>query len=127
MHSDAICEAPNEPPGPSEPEELAQVWKALANATRRALLDHLRGGPLTTGDLCDRFPALSRFAVMQHLRVLEGADLVVHRKAGRRRYNYLNPAPIQQIYSRWVSGYMQPWTEALVGLKHQLEQPVERA
>jgi len=70
---------------------------------------------------------LSRFAVMQHLRVLEEADLVIARKAGRKRFNYLNPVPIQQIHARWVSGFTQPWAEALVGLKHTLEHAAERA
>jgi DNA-binding transcriptional ArsR family regulator len=104
---------------PEDP--LEDVWKALAHPLRRAMLDRLREGPLTTGELSEQYPTYSRFAVMQHLKVLEMANLVLPRKDGRRRYNYLNPVPIQQIYSRWVSGYMQPWTEALVGLKHTLE------
>lgn len=111
----------------SEVDDLEGVWKALANPTRRGILDHLREGPLTTGDLSGRFPELSRFAVMQHLRVLESADLVVPRKSGRKRYNYLNPVPIQQIHARWVSGYTQPWADALIGLKHSLESHAERA
>lgn len=102
-------------------EELEAVWKALANPLRRSILDALRDGPRTTGELAERFPELSRFAVMQHLRVLEGADLVVARREGRKRYNYLNPVPIQRVYDRWVSRYVQPWTEALVGLKDELE------
>lgn len=101
--------------------ELEVVWKALANPVRRTLLDVLGDGPQTTGELAERFPDLSRFAVMQHLKVLEEAELVVPRRRGRERYNYLNPVPIQQIYDRWVSRYMQPWTEALVGLRHDLE------
>jgi len=86
------------------------------------MLDLLKEGPLTTGDLAARFPDLSRFAVMQHLRVLEEGDLVVPVREGRLRHNYLNPVPIQQIYDRWVSDYMQPWTDALTSLKHGLEQ-----
>jgi len=86
------------------------------------MLDLLNEGPLTTGDLAARFPDLSRFAVMQHLRVLEEGDLVVPVREGRLRHNYLNPVPIQQIYDRWVSDYMQPWTDALTSLKHGLEQ-----
>lgn len=100
---------------------MEEVWKALANPVRRAMLDALRDGPETTGALAERFPELSRFAVMQHLRVLEAAELVVPRREGRRRYNHLNPVPIQRVYDRWVSRYMQPWTEALVGLKDELE------
>ena len=104
-----------------DPETLDAVWSALGNPLRRRMLDLLRDGPLTTGALDERFPGHSRFAVMQHLRVLEAAELVIVRREGRKRYNYLNPVPIQQIYSRWVSGYMQPWTDALVGLKQHLE------
>jgi DNA-binding transcriptional ArsR family regulator len=85
------------------------------------MLDALRAGPLTTGDLAARFPELSRFAVMQHLGVLEDGDLVLHRRQGRRRLNYLNPVPIQQIFDRWVSRYQGPWMESLIALKDQLE------
>jgi len=102
-------------------DDLEEVWRALSNPTRRAILDLLRPGPMTTGDLADAFPDLSRFAVMQHLGVLETAELVVPRREGRRRYNYLNPVPIQQIHDRWVSRYTRPWTEALVGLRDELE------
>lgn len=97
------------------------VWRALANADRRRMLDLLRDGPLTTGDLASNFPALTRFAVMQHLRVLSDADLVIARRDGRHRYNFLNAVPIQQLYDRWVHRYMQPWTEALVSLRDELE------
>ena len=97
------------------------VWKALANPLRRSMLDHLARGPLTTGELADQFPELSRFAIMQHLRVLTDADLVRVERAGRQRFNYLNPVPIQMLYDRWVGRYMQPWTEALVSLRDELE------
>lgn len=86
------------------------------------MLDLLMDGPLTTGALAERFPDLSRFAVMQHLKVLEEGNLIVARRDGRKRYNHLNPIPIQQIYDRWVHRYMQPWTEALLGLKTELEE-----
>jgi len=97
------------------------VWKALASEVRREILDLLRDGPRTTGDLAGEFPSLTRFAVMQHLGVLERAELVVVRRQGRERYNYLNPVPIQQLYDRWVARYMKPWTEALVSLQTELE------
>lgn len=102
-------------------EDLDEVWRALSNSTRRAILDILRAGPRTTGDLAEAFPDLSRFAVMQHLGVLEEAELVIARRDGRRRYNYLNPVPIQRVYDRWVSRYTRPWTEALVDLRDELE------
>jgi DNA-binding transcriptional ArsR family regulator len=108
------------PRRPAKPD-LDPVWRALANPIRRRMLDRLRDGPCNTGDLAGHFPALTRFAVMQHLRVLEAGALVVHRRQGRERLNYLNPVPIQQIFDRWVSRYQQPWLEALVGLKTQLE------
>ncbi len=100
---------------------MAPVWKALSSQTRRAILDLLREGPRTTGAIAERFPRLTRFAVMQHLRVLEAAELVIPRRQGRERYNYLNPVPIQQVFDRWVSRYMRPWTEALVSLRDELE------
>lgn len=102
-------------------KKMEHVWKALANDVRREILDLLHEGPRTTGSLAESFPKLSRFAVMQHLRVLEGAELVIPRREGRERYNYLNPVPIQQLYDRWVARYMKPWTEALVSLQTELE------
>ena len=98
-----------------------RVWKALANPLRREILDHLAEAPMTTGELAVQFPDLSRFAIMQHLRVLTDAELVLVQRMGRERYNYLNPVPIQTLYDRWVGRYMQPWTEALVGLRDELE------
>lgn len=106
---------------PQDPEDLDPVWKALANPIRRRILDLLREGPLTTTDLSDAFADLSRFAVMQHLRVLVDAELVTIRRSGRRRYNHLNPVPIQRIHDRWVSRYRRHWAEALVDLKEELE------
>jgi len=106
---------------PQGPEDLDPVWKALANPIRRRILDLLRDGPLTTTDLSDAFADLSRFAVMQHLRVLVDAELVTIRRSGRRRYNHLNPVPIQRIHDRWVSRYRRHWAEALVDLKEELE------
>ncbi len=97
------------------------VWKALANGTRREILDLLQPGPLSTGDLVDRFADLSRFAIMQHLKILEEAELVISRKDGRTRYNFLNPIPIQMIHDRWVAKFQRPWVEALVSLKEEIE------
>ena len=79
------------------------VWKALASAQRRALLDFLRDGPRTTGELAAALPGLSRYAVMQHLGVLEAASLVLVRREGRQRFNHLNAVPIRQVYERWVT------------------------
>lgn len=96
------------------------VWRALADPTRRRLLDLLREGPRTTGDLCARFP-LSRFGVMKHLRVLDRAGLVLVERRGRERWNYLNAIPIQEIYDRWISGYAAFWATALLRLKQRAE------
>lgn len=101
--------------------DLDSVWKALANRDRRRMLDLLVDGALTTGEVADHFEDLSRFAVMQHLKVLELADLIVVRRSGRLRYNHLNAVPIQQISDRWISRYQRPFTEALVDLKTSVE------
>jgi DNA-binding transcriptional ArsR family regulator len=101
--------------------DLDEVWKALANSIRRDILDLLATGPQTTSELSEVFPDLSRFAIMQHLKVLEEAGLLAVRRSGRRRFNYLNPVPIQQISDRWISRYQRPWAEALVDVKRELE------
>jgi DNA-binding transcriptional ArsR family regulator len=102
-------------------DDLDPVWRALANPVRRVVLDALRGGPRTTGELVELFPDLSRFAVMQHLEVLEEANLLIVRPQGRLRINMLNPVPIRQIYERWVKGYEGLWTGMLTGLKERAE------
>ena len=107
-----------------KPDPLDPVFKALASSVRRKLLDLLRDGPLTTGDLAAAFPELSRYAVMQHVGVLEKAGLVVPEKRGRRRYNHLNAVPIRMIYDRWVSQYAGHWATALTALKTELEHPL---
>jgi DNA-binding transcriptional ArsR family regulator len=92
----------------SERPEPSDVFKALADPTRRDLLDALRSGPRTTGELCRMHPEMTRFGVMAHLKVLETAGLVVVAREGRTRHNHLNPVPIRQIYERWV----RPFAEA---------------
>ncbi|MFC5289023.1 ArsR/SmtB family transcription factor [Actinokineospora guangxiensis] len=96
------------------------VWKALAHPVRRAVLDVLRAGPRTTGELVAELEA-DRHVLMQHLGVLRAADLVVVEPRGRRRVNHLNPVPIQRIHRRWVAEFEQPWAAALVGLKDSVE------
>lgn len=98
-----------------------RVFKALAAETRRAILDALKDDPQTTGALCARFPALDRCTVMQHLKVLEDADLVIVRRAGRLRWNYLNPMPIRHIHDRWIGPYAARSVEMLAKLKDDLE------
>lgn len=99
---------------------LEAVWKALADPTRRRLLDELRREPRTTSQLCQPFE-LSRFAVMKHLGILEKAGLVVVRRVGRERFNHLNAVPIRQIYERWVRPYEALWASGLLGLKEHVE------
>jgi len=94
-------------------QDLSRVFKALASDTRRGMLDALRVGPLSTGELVMHFPVLTRFAVMQHLKVLV--------KDGRVRYYFLNVVPIQMLYERWVSRYEGMWAGALTDLKSRAE------
>lgn len=96
------------------------IWKALGNAKRRGLLDLLRDGPRTTGELAAATPGLSRFAVMQHLGVLEAASLVVVRRRGRERFNHLNAVPIQQAYERWVTQLASDQAGRLTALERHL-------
>ena len=105
---------------------MADVFRALADPTRRSLLDELfreDGQSLTA--LESRF-GMSRFGVMKHLRVLEDAGLVVTRRRGREKLHFLNPVPIRLVHDRWVSKYAEPWAAGLVGLKQELERPMEK-
>jgi DNA-binding transcriptional ArsR family regulator len=101
---------------------MDEVFKALADPTRRGLLDALfeRDGQ-TLSELEGRLP-MSRFGVMKHLKVLEAAGLVTTRKRGREKLHFLNPVPIQQIHDRWVAKYAAPWASALGALKDELEE-----
>lgn len=99
------------------------MFKALGDTTRRQLLDLLFAEDgQTLNDLCAHFEdEMTRFGVMKHLQILEGAGLLTTKKVGRSKHHYLNPVPIQQAYDRWVSKYAQPWTTQLTGLKNALE------
>jgi uncharacterized protein YndB with AHSA1/START domain len=103
-----------------------EVFKALADPTRRELLDELfREDGQTLGMLEERFP-MTRFGVMKHLKVLEGAGLVVTRRRGREKLHFLNPVPIRLIHDRWVSKYAEPWVAGLSEIKERLERPMEK-
>ena len=93
------------------------IFKALANGKRRQMLDAIRSAPQTTGALCERFPEMDRCTVMQHLKVLEEADLVIARREGRERWNHLNALPIQRIHNRWISQYAGHAMNVLEALK----------
>ncbi|MDX2137337.1 MAG: SRPBCC domain-containing protein [Chloroflexota bacterium] len=104
------------------------VFKALADASRRTLLDALfeRDGQ-TLSELQAHLTTMTRFGVMKHLQVLEDAGLVTTRKVGREKFHYLNPVPIQLAYDRWVSKYAQPWSQALTGFKFAVEGEIMNA
>ncbi|MCJ8053448.1 helix-turn-helix domain-containing protein [Shinella curvata] len=97
------------------------VFKALANGKRRQMLDAIKHAPLTTGALCEKFPEMDRCTVMQHLKVLEEAELIIPRKEGRERWNHLNALPIQAIHDRWISQYAGHAMSVLSALKGELE------
>ncbi len=100
------------------------VFKALADPTRRELLDELfRTDGQTLGALVERFE-MTRFGVMKHLKQLEEAGLVVTRRRGREKLHFLNPVPIRLVHDRWVSKYAEPWAAGLSGLKQELENPM---
>lgn len=101
--------------------EEDRIFKALSASTRRAILDALQNQPQTTGALCARFPELDRCTVMQHLKVLEEADLVIVKRDGRERWNHLNPLPIKHIHDRWIGDYAKSAVSLLDRLKSDLE------
>ncbi|HEY5285590.1 MAG TPA: metalloregulator ArsR/SmtB family transcription factor [Solirubrobacteraceae bacterium] len=101
---------------------MDEVFKALADPTRRALLDELfKQDAQTLGALERRLP-MTRFGVMKHLKVLEQAGLIVARRRGREKLHFLNPVPIRLVHDRWVSKYSEPWAATLSELKHDIEE-----
>src|SRR5215510_4213575 len=104
---------------------MDEVFRALADPTRRSLLDELfREDGQTLNALEARFP-MTRFGVMKHLKQLEEAGLVVSRRQGREKLHHLNPVPIRLVHDRWVSKYAEPWAAGLSGLKQELEAEME--
>ena len=105
---------------------MDEVFRALADPTRRSLLDELfREDGQTLSALEARLP-MTRFGVMKHLRQLEEAGLVVTRRRGREKLHFLNPVPIRLVHDRWVSKYAEPWAATLSGLKNRLEEQMEK-
>jgi uncharacterized protein YndB with AHSA1/START domain len=102
------------------------VFKALADPTRRSLLDQLHEQDGQSLSALERRLPMTRFGVMKHLRVLEEAGLVVARRRGREKLHFLNPVPIRLIHDRWVSKYAEPWVSGLSDLKRQLEGTMEK-
>lgn len=105
----------------SKEDSLDPVWRALADPTRRAILDFLRDHPRRTTEIVEKFPHLSRFGVMKHLEVLRQAQLVHTREAGRERVNSLNVVPIREIYERWVGPFQELWSGELLRIKEIAE------
>jgi DNA-binding transcriptional ArsR family regulator len=105
----------------SSDDQADLIFKALAAPVRRAILDSLKDNPQTTGELCARFDTLNRCTVMQHLGVLEEAGLVISRRQGRQRWNYLNALPIKQIHDRWIGAYAAQAVNLLDRMKTDME------
>jgi uncharacterized protein YndB with AHSA1/START domain/DNA-binding transcriptional ArsR family regulator len=107
-------------------DPMVPVFRALSDPSRRLLLDRLfeRDGQ-TLGELCSYLPEMTRFGVMRHLDVLESADLITTRRAGREKRHYLNPVPIRQLHDRWISKYAEPVIGALSAMKRHLEVPMD--
>ena len=103
------------------PQDNDEVWKALADPTRREILDLLREGPRQTTEIVEQFPQLSRFGVMKHLDVLREVQLVQTRSEGRLRINSLNAAPLRDIIERWIGKYEAYWANTLLRVKDDLE------
>ncbi|MFC8190536.1 ArsR/SmtB family transcription factor [Cellulomonas sp. NPDC057328] len=101
------------PPDKGSAEDDDRVFKALAAPVRRRMLDALKESPRTTGELCGLFPELDRTTALQHLRVLEQAELVTGRKVGRERHLALAPLPIKRIHDRWISDYARAAVDLL--------------
>jgi len=101
-------------------EDTAPLWRALADPTRRRILDLLRERPLITGEIAAQF-AISRIAVMRHLEVLSAAGLVTSRKRGRERWHYLNAVPLQRLHRRWADPAAAGFASALLRLQDTLE------
>jgi DNA-binding transcriptional ArsR family regulator len=102
------------------------VFRALADAHRRALLDALfECDGQSLGQLAATLPEMTRFGVAKHLAVLEEGGLVVTRRAGRSKLHYLNPVPIRLVHDRWISKYAAPWAGALADLKAELERETD--
>lgn len=105
----------------STEDEEDRIFKALSHRVRRRMLDLLKQDARTTGMLCDAFPEIDRCTVMQHLRVLEEAGLIVPERRGRERWNHLDALPIHAIHERWIGPYAAYAAFMLSKLKRQAE------
>ncbi|WP_102348487.1 SRPBCC domain-containing protein [Bacillus sp. Marseille-P3661] len=103
-------------------EEFSIVFKALGHPIRRQILDILKQSPRTTGELNDYFPEVTRYAIMKHLKILEEGNLVVVRREGKYRLNFLNAVPLQEVHNRWVGKYMESTANSLLNLRSVVKQ-----
>ncbi len=101
--------------------EYDKIFKALASHIRRQILDCLKDQPLTTGTLCGNFANIDRCTVMQHLKVLEDAGLIIAERRGRERWNHLNAMPIQDIHDRWIGPHAAAASARLARFKQSAE------
>jgi DNA-binding transcriptional ArsR family regulator/uncharacterized protein YndB with AHSA1/START domain len=102
-------------------DELSLLFKAIGHPIRRTILDLIKDGPKTTGELNENFPEVSRYAIMKHLTTLEDAQLILVRREGRHRLNYLNAVPLQQVVNRWVGHYQLQDANSLIHFKDFFE------
>ncbi|WP_410895040.1 SRPBCC domain-containing protein [Neobacillus sp. 204] len=102
-------------------DELSTLFKALGHPIRRRILDILKQSAKTTGELNEYFPEVTRYAIMKHLTILEEGKLVVVRREGKYRRNFLNAIPLQEMHNRWVGQYMQTTANSLLNLRSVIE------
>ena len=105
----------------SSDDDSDTIFKALADRKRRTILDALKDEPKTTGQLVALFPQIDRCTVMQHMKVLETAGLIVARKEGRERWNHLNALPIKSIHERWIGDYARNAAGLMSRLESELK------
>ncbi|EDL65346.1 SRPBCC domain-containing protein [Bacillus sp. SG-1] len=103
-------------------DHLSPLFKALSHPIRRRILDILKESPSTTGELNNHFPEVSRYAIMKHLTALQEGNLILSRKKGKYRVNFLNAVPLQEMHNRWVGKYMEPAAASLLNLKAAAEE-----
>ncbi len=102
-------------------EKYDLIFKALGDSRRREILDLLKNRSRTTGQLCEHFRYLDSCTIMQHLGVLEKADLVIVKREGRLRWNYINPLPIKELHDRWIGSYADNAVDLLARMKREIE------
>jgi DNA-binding transcriptional ArsR family regulator len=105
----------------SREERYDLIFKALGDSRRREILDFLKERGRTTGELVEHLKQLDRCTVMQHLSVLERAELIIVRREGRLRWNYINPLPIKELHDRWIGGYADSAIDLLARMKREIE------